>query len=383
VLEPTDLATVAARFAAACHDAGLPVGPDRTARFARAVVVAAPTTTTRLRSCGLATLVSDPAQVPVFDRVFARVFGGLVDEAARRGDPTAPPLETEPGAGPGAQGTSGTATGGAPRVGPGGGATGPPRPAGVPALASGAERLGERDFAELSPVELARLVEAMRRLRLATPLQRTRRTRRAGSGADVDLRRTLRDARRTGGHPVRLARRTRRRRPRRLVVLCDISGSMEPYARALLQLLYCAAGAERAEVFTFATRLTRLTRTLARTSPSVALQRAARAAPDWSGGTRIGEAVARFLDRHDGLARGAVVLVVSDGWDTGDAAVLGNQMARLRRRAHRIVWANPRTQHAGYRPLVGGMAAAWPHCDEVVSAHSLDAVDDLLAALRG
>jgi uncharacterized protein with von Willebrand factor type A (vWA) domain len=250
-------------------------------------------------------------------------------------------------------------------------------------VASAAERLGDRDFGELTPVELARLVDAMRRLRLATPLQRTRRTRRATSGADVDLRRTLRDARRTAGHPVRLARRIRRRRPRRLVVLCDISGSMEPYARALLQLLYCAAGAERAEVFTFATRLTRLTRTLARTSPSVALQRAARAAPDWSGGTRIGEALARFLDRHDGLARGAVVLVVSDGWDTGDPAVLGGQMARLQRRAYRVVWANPRTQHADYRPLVGGMAAAWPHCDAVVSAHSLEAIDDLLAALRG
>lgn len=378
-----DLATLASRFAAACHDAGLSVGPDRAARFARAVVVAAPTTTARLRACGLATLVSDPAQVPLFDRVFAAVFGGLTDEAGRRGDPTAPPLETGPGAAPDAKAATGTASGGAPRPGAGRGATGPPRTVAAPVVASGAERLGARDFGELTPVELARLVAAMRDLRVATPLQRTRRMRRAGSGADVDLRRTLRDARRTGGHPVRLARRTRRRRPRRLVVLCDISGSMEPYARALLQLLYCAAGGERAEVFTFATRLTRLTRTLARTSPSVALARAARAAPDWSGGTRIGEAVARFLDRHDGLARGAVVLVVSDGWDTGDPAVLDRQMARLRRRAHRIVWANPRTRHAGYRPLVGGMAAAWPYCDAVVSAHSLDTVDELLAALRG
>ena len=380
--EPADLATVAARFAAECHDAGLPVGPDRAARFTRAVVVAAPSTTARLRSCGLATLVSDPDQVPVFDRVFARVFGGLVDEAERRGDPTAPPLEADSPAAPGARGSAGTATAGAPRVGPGRGATGSPRTVAVPAVASAAEHLGERDFGELTPVELARLVDAMRRIRLATPLQRTRRSRRASSGADVDLRRTLREARRTGGQPVRLARRTRRRRPRRLVVLCDISGSMEPYARALLQLLYCAAGAERAEVFTFATRLTRLTRTLARTSPSVALQRAARAAPDWSGGTRIGETLRQFLDRHDGLARGAVVLVVSDGWDTGDPAVLGGQMARLRRRAHRIVWANPRTRRADYRPLVGGMAAAWSYCDDVVSAHSLDAVDDLLAALR-
>jgi uncharacterized protein with von Willebrand factor type A (vWA) domain len=252
------------------------------------------------------------------------------------------------------------------------------------AVASAAERLATRDFDALTPDELALLAGAMRRFRLATPPRRSRRTRAAPHGAHVDLRATLRAARRTGGEPLGLARRKRRTVPRRLVVLCDISGSMEPYARALLQLLYSAAGAERAEVFTFATRLTRLTRVLARTSPAVALERAARLAPDWSGGTRIGEALGRFLDLHGGgLARGAVVLVVSDGWETGDPAVLARQMARLRRRAHRIVWANPRTRHADYRPLVGGMAAAWPYCDAVVSAHRLDALDGLVAALRG
>jgi uncharacterized protein with von Willebrand factor type A (vWA) domain len=184
---------------------------------------------------------------------------------------------------------------------------------------------------------------------------------------------------------VALARRRRRLRPRRLVVLCDISGSMAPYARALIQLLYCAAGAERAEVFTFATRLTRLTRALARSSPAVALDRAARLAPDWSGGTRIGEALHRFNDEYGrrGMARGAVVLILSDGWETGDPEVLRREMARLRQVAYRIVWANPRTQHPGYRPLAGGMAAAWPYCDEVVSAHSLDALGDLLVALAG
>jgi hypothetical protein len=161
------------------------------------------------------------------------------------------------------------------------------------------------------------------------------------------------------------------------------SGSMEPYARALIQLLYCAAGTERAEVFTFATRLTRLTRALARATPAVALQRAAQLAPDWSGGTRIGEALRRFNDDHGrrGMARGAVVLILSDGWDTGDPALLGREMARLRRVAHRIVWANPRARNPDFRPLVGGMAAAWPHCDAVVSAHSLDALGDLVAAL--
>jgi uncharacterized protein with von Willebrand factor type A (vWA) domain len=167
------------------------------------------------------------------------------------------------------------------------------------------------------------------------------------------------------------------------VVLCDVSASMDPYARALIQLLYCAAGVPGTEVFVFATRLTRLTSALARTSPAVAIERATSLAPDWSGGTRIGESLREFNDRHGrrGMARGAVVLILSDGWDTGESALLGREMARLGRVAHRIVWANPRTRHPGFEPLVGGMAAAWPHCDAVVSAHSLDALDDLLAAL--
>jgi uncharacterized protein with von Willebrand factor type A (vWA) domain len=257
----------------------------------------------------------------------------------------------------------------------------------VPALAAAAERLSHRDFSTLSPDELARLVAVMRQLRLATPLRRSRRYEAGSRGRRVDLRTTMRLAQRSGGYPVRLARHRLRWRHRRLVVLCDISGSMEPYARALLQLIYAAAavGGARAEVFTFATRLTRLTRVLAQVRPEVALAVAGKAAPDWSGGTRIGEALKQFLDRYGarGVARGAVVLIISDGWETGDPAELGEQMARLSRLAHRIVWANPRTASPRYQPLVAGMAAAWPYCDTVVSAHSLSALDELLDALAG
>ncbi|WP_028929763.1 vWA domain-containing protein [Pseudonocardia asaccharolytica] len=380
-----DLPALAARFAAACRDAGLPVGPDRAERLTRAVLAAEPATTRRLYHCALATLVTDPAQIPVLERVFAAVFGGLVDEAEHRGDPGSPPLDPAPdAAGPAASGWPGAAGNGIART---GGRTGdrPDRPAETPvrAAASAAERLASRDFDVLTPEELRVLAAAMRRFGIATPPRRSRRTRRAGYGRRIDLRTTLRGARRTAGDPVRLVRRTRRPRPRRLVVLCDISGSMEPYARALLQLLYCAGGAARAEIFTFATRLTRLTRALAHTTPAVALQRASTLAPDWSGGTRIGEALKRFLDDHGarGMARGAVVLIISDGWDTGDPDELGAQMARLSRLAHRVVWANPRTRHADYRPLVGGMAAALPYCDALVSAHRLDALGELLAAL--
>ena len=172
-------------------------------------------------------------------------------------------------------------------------------------------------------------------------------------------------------------------RPRRLVVLCDISGSMEPYARAMIQLLYCAAGGASAEVFSFATRLTRLTTALARSTPAVALASAAAAAPDWHGGTKLGEALKEFNDTwgRRGMARGAVVLIISDGWDTGDPELVRREMERLSLVAFRIVWMNPRTKSAAYEPLAGGMAAAWPHCDAVVSGHNLRAIGELTAAL--
>ena len=387
-----DLATVAARFGARLRAEGLTVGPERTARFALAITLARPAGLSTLYSCALSTLVSDPADIPALDRVFAHVFGGLDDPAQTRGDPNAPPLETLRPPSPRDERRSRSDR---PR---GGGVQVEMSTAGqdadgddqddaeespYPALAAAAERLGHRDFAALGPDELALLTDVMRRFALTTPVRRSRRWRPGPRGRRIDLRTTMRHALRSGGYPVRLARHEMRVRPRRLVVLVDISGSMEPYARALLQLVYCAAGGPAAEVFTFATRLTRLTRTLRRVRPEIALERAGQAAPDWSGGTRIGEALKRFNEKYGarGLARGAVVLIISDGWDTGDPAVLDLQMRRLSRLAYRIVWANPRTASPDYQPLVRGMAAAWPHCDAVVSAHSLDALDDLLSAL--
>jgi uncharacterized protein with von Willebrand factor type A (vWA) domain len=198
------------------------------------------------------------------------------------------------------------------------------------------------------------------------------------------MRRTLRGSLRTGGDPIRLARRRRRHARRRVVMLCDISGSMEPYARAYLQFLTSAAGSgPNVEAFAFATRLTRLTRALRSRSPERAIQRAAAAAPDWSSGTRIGEAMKTFNDRHGrrGMARGAVVVILSDGWERGDPALVGRELERLSRLAHRIVWVNPRVAASGFSPRAGGMAAALPHCDALVSGHSLDALDKVLEAI--
>jgi len=396
-----DVAAMATGLGIALHTAGLPVGPDRCERLARAVTVMGATSVAELRACALATMVSDPSQMATFDRVFAALFGGP-SPFRNQVPPTGPAFQrAEADGGPQpAQSPEGQVD---PSRLPSGWHVSDTVPAAAdgdepllegPALrrvASATERLRGRDFTELSPAELRQLVTLMREMTLAIPPRRTRRYRPARDGKRPDLRRTLRLARRSGGEAIRFARRAPRIRPRRLVVLCDISGSMEPYARALLMLLYVLGagagdgrGPSRTEVFSFATRLTRLTTALAAASPDIMLAKAGEAAPDWSGGTRIGAAVKEFNDRYGcrGMARGAVVLIISDGWETGEPELLGAQMARLSRVAHRIVWANPRTQSPRYRPEVGGMAAAWPYCDAVVSAHNLDALDDLLSALR-
>jgi hypothetical protein len=385
-----DLAEVAARFGATLRRAGLPVGPGRTERFAAAVTLVRPATRQELFSCALATLVSAKDQAATLKAVFAEVFGSLDDGVgeltdlamlAGLGNPPQPAHVAE--AAMMARLHAETVTSSPDSAGQdddGDEASGEIE---RPYLGSPVERLAGTDFAELSDAELAELAAAMRQITLAVPSRRSRRRKPRPGGSRTDMRATLRQARRTGGHAFRLVGKVPAKRPRRLVVLCDISGSMEPYARAMIQLLYCAAGGANAEVFSFATRLTRLTAALARSSPAVALARAARAAPDWHGGTQIGRALKEFNDRYGrrGMARGAVVLVISDGWDTGDPEVVRREMQRLSLVAFRIIWMNPRTKSAAYQPLAGGMAAAWPYCDAVVSGHSLQAIDQLAAAL--
>jgi uncharacterized protein len=389
-----DLAEVSARFGAELRRAGLAVGPGRSERFATAVTIARPETLDALYRCALATLVSGKDDIDILRAVFNKVFGGLGGLADGRGSqpPPAPPLRPPVtpenllamAARAAKSHVHDPAPAGPPDAGEeGAGEAEPEREIEHRYLGSTVERLAGQDFAEMSESELALLVGLMRSITLAVPMRRSRREHRRPGGPRIDLRSTLRQARRTGGHAFRLISRAPSRRPRRLVVLCDISGSMEPYARAMIQLLYCAVGGAEAEVFTFATRLTRLTPALRRTLPSLALQRAGEAAPDWLGGTKIGESVKEFNDVYGrrGMARGAIVVIISDGWDTGDPAVLRREMERLSLVAFRIVWVNPRTKSASYQPLAGGMAAAWPHCDAVVSAHTLAALDQLAEAL--
>ena len=391
--EAIDLPALTGAFGRALRGAGVPVTPDRSARFARALSLAPPASRAELYWTARAVLVSGREQLPAFERVFASVFEGRLDPAEFRGDQRAPPLRAaELSPRPPARETAGLAQppGGDARFGADAAVQSAPEgdePARELALAaaSSLERLAERNFAELSPEELWRLRELMRELALAPPVRRTRRFRPDRRGAKLDLRATLRASSRTGGDPARRVLRRRSERPRRVVLLCDISGSMEPYSRAFLQLLHAAVGGAGAEAFVFATRLTRLTRALRGGRPDVALERAAAAARDWAGGTRIGEALRRFNREYGrrGMARGAVVVILSDGWEREDPAAVGAEMERLHRLAHRIVWVNPRKAARDYAPLAGGMAAALPFCDAFVSGHNLRALSAVAGAIAG
>ncbi|ASR34195.1 hypothetical protein BAY61_03385 [Prauserella marina] len=366
------LAELVSRFCALLRAEGLAVGPDRAARFATAVVTADPAGADELYWCALATLTTGPDDIPLLDTVFAAVFG----DGARLVTNAVPRAERAAGSSVGGGGSRTDSTDGPGERREGQGT--------VALLGSAEETLAGREFTELSDDELLALAEAMRGFRLATPVRRSRRRRPAPRGKSYDMRETLRAARGTGAEPILLRRSRPTWKPRGLVVLCDISGSMRPHARAMLQLLVCAAGGARAEVFTFATRLTRVTDVL-NADPATVLREVGAAAPDWSGGTRIGPNLKEFLERRDAreLARGAVVVVISDGWESGETATLREQLARLSLLAHKIVWVNPRTAKPGYEPRVAGMAAALPYCDVMVSAHALDAIGELVAAIGG
>ena len=366
-----DLPALVGALSRRLHDAGLPVPPARAADVARALTLVRPVSRGTLYWTIRSVVVTEDTQVKVFDAVFAEVFGGASDdepEVELEDVTTVPDWQNDEAPGS----TSGDDDESEQEI--------------PLTIASADEVLRTKRFDALAPDELAELYRLMTALELATPLRRTRRYEKRRRGERIDLRRTLRGSLRTGGDPVRLRRRRRRVVPRRLVLLCDISGSMEPYARAYLQFLACAAGCgPNAEAFAFATRLTRLTRALRSRNPERAIQRAAAAAPDWSSGTRIGEALRAFNDRHGrrGMARGAVVVILSDGWERGDPALVGRELERLSRLAYRIVWVNPRMAADAFSVRAGGMVAALPHIDALVSGHSFAALREVTEAIAG
>ena len=252
---------------------------------------------------------------------------------------------------------------------------------------SATETLSQKDFADCSDAELEEARRLMERFSWQGPFRPSRRgvPSRSCRGRP-DVRRTVRSALRAGGEPARMHRTRPGERARRLVLLLDVSGSMERYARALLRLVQAAvAGRRRVEAFTLGTRLTRLTRELSSKDPDRALRAAADAVPDWSGGTRLGDGLCEFNNEWGcrGMARGAVVIILSDGWDRGEPAEMSEQMQRLARVAHRVVWVNPLKASPGYAPLARGMAAALPWVDHFVEGHNLASLERLARLVLG
>jgi len=353
-----------AGFANALGVAGLPVAADAVQTYARALREVDLGDPRQVYWAGRATLCRAPDDIPRYDLVFESWFGGTV-----------PDRPTQPG---------------------------PPRRSGIAALAptgateSGGETpllrvaaddteiLRHRDIAELTAAERAHLTELIATLHphpATRPAMRLRPSRRGR----VDPRRTVRHMLAAGGEPVRPRHHRKATRPRRIVLLLDVSGSMSPYADALLRFAHVVARKNPAtEVFSLGTRMTRLSRALRARDPELALAAAGRAVPDWAGGTRLGETMRAFLDRwgRRGLARGAVVVVFSDGWERGDPILLAEQMASLKRLAHAVLWVNPHAGVDGYQPVQSGIAAALPYLDRLLAGHSLATLQELLDEIR-
>ena len=252
--------------------------------------------------------------------------------------------------------------------------------------ASGHELLREKDFAEMTPDEYRRVRRLIAAIASNRPLRDSRRRRSDPRGDRLDMRRLIRHSLRTGGDPVDRPYRARKEVPRKLVVLCDVSGSMDAYARALVLFLHAAVGSgPGVEAFAFGTRLSRLTPELGTRDPESALEKCTEAVTDWGSGTRIGASLKEFNDVYGkrALSRGSVVVIVSDGWERQDPELVGREMARLARAAYAVVWVNPLKGNPEYQPLAGGMRAALPYVDRFLSGHNLRSLEELAAVLAG
>ncbi|OLT13828.1 CoxE [Pseudonocardia sp. CNS-139] len=366
------LVDVLARFAAALRAEGVAVGSGDVLTYCAAMAALDPTELADLYWGGRIALVTRHEDVETYDRLFGAFFLGETNpvdellEIAMRAEPDAETVLEVPAADPGEEE--------------------PDEETVLGLMASDVETLKARSFAECTDAELDALRRIMARIRLTPPRRRTRRSRPARRGRRPDLRATVRRALRAQGEVVDLRWRRRRTRPRPLVLLLDISGSMADYSRALLQFAYSAqraAGSRfRVEVFAFGTRLTYLTPALRTRTPDEALARAAGLVLDWEGGTRIGAAVDEFVRRwgRRGMARGGVVVVCSDGLDRGDPELLATSLERLARLCHRIVWTNPHAR-GGRRPPTVAMIVAEPYVDVLLSGHDLSSLEELAGLL--
>lgn len=361
-------------FGRALRDAGLRVGAGQLITCADAVAALDPTDAMDVYCAGRSCLITRHEDLATYDAVFRHYFGAwrrsveAIGVGLLRHAPTTSVHDAE---------DHGTRDAG--RRGDGADTVG--------LIASSREVLRQKRFAECTPDELAELYALMARMRLVPPPRRTRRRAASHRRGSFDLRRTVRRSLRSQGEPLRRAWRSRRIRPRPVVLLLDISGSMASTSRALLQFAHSAARSRNVEieVFCFGTRLTRITRELRHQRPDDALARAADVVVDWGGGTRIGDSLRTFVRTwgRRAIGRGAVVIICSDGLERGDPAELGAQMAALARLAHRTVWVNPLKGDPRYEPSSRGMAAALPHVDVFLPGHDLASLEGLEAMLPG
>lgn len=360
-------------FARALRSAGVPVTADRTRAYLDAVALAGLDDPAATYAAGRATLCGCPDDLARHDQVFREWFsdGPGLPTTGR----TEPRVSTQPMVDL-SDAEGGTADGDRLR-----------------AAASAEEVLRHRDVAALSAAERRRLAALFESLRTPAPRRRALRSVAAPRGR-VDASRTLRASLRRMGEPADIHRRRRGTRSRRVVLLVDVSGSMSGYADALLRLGHRMVTGSRdgrgrplrppgrgVEVFTVGTRLTHVTRALRQRDPERALVAAGAVVPDWSGGTRLGETLRAFVDRHRDRARGAVVVICSDGWERGEPDLLAEQVARLHRLAHRVVWLNPHRGKEGYQPLQRGVLAVLPHVDDFVAGHSLATYAELMEVI--
>jgi uncharacterized protein len=355
-------------FARMLRAAGVPAGPTRVHAWAEAVTHLDAGRTADVYWAGRLTMCAGPDDIPAYDAAFAAYFGDMplgVPRTVRRPVVTVSLPVVTPDGDQSSREPNGSSEERAALT------------------ASRVEVLRHRDLAELSGIERAEVGHLLAALRPSGPSRLSRR-RRPSHGGALDTRRTVRAMLRRGGEPVRLHHRTRSEIPRRLVLIIDVSGSMSAYSDGLLRFAHAACRRRPStEVFTIGTRLTRVSRELRGLNPDAALAVAYAAVPDWSGGTRLGEQLKAFLDRwgQRGTARGAVVVIASDGWERGDVAQLGEQMQRLRRLAHRIVWVSPHAGKDGFAPATAGLRAALPSIDLLLPGHNLQTLARLARLL--
>ncbi|KUI28571.1 VWA containing CoxE family protein [Mycobacterium sp. IS-1742] len=389
LLRGVDLAAFAVALVARLRGGGVVVSASGPAEFVHAMRALRPSRRTDLYWAARLTLVNRADDLETFDRVFEAVFADAVlglDPAGMRQrstDPVASSPAARPGQGPPQD------VDGLPWI---------TRPANISAAAGSEGTItlpdvlpsrivarADEPFDQFEPEDLRLLGQWLEDAAPHWPRRRTLRRRAHPRGDRIDLRRTVRASRTTGWEPIQLTRTRRRHRDRRIVLICDVSRSMQAYATVYLHLMRAVMMRKdrlRPEVFAFSTSLTRLTAVLSHRSPELALVRANETVADRYGGTHVGRSIGELVSgSHGAVLRGAVVIIASDGWDSDPPDVLVHALARVRRRAYRVVWLNPRAAHADYRPLAGSMAAALPFCDDFMPAHSISGLRDLFDVL--